>query len=153
MFSFNRAQPKAVEDPFHDAFRGSFTSLMQWTQLDEFWATVRTKADAGWYIYCIGEPLPAQPRSAAQTLKFLQEVDVLLHQDHDESYCGIVYTDSKTNPTFIKIFDPNHLGVSCGSSKNPPLPGWTMSLLPPTLLESKRPLPEGRRRWWQGLWV
>jgi len=47
-----------VEDPFHDAFRGSFTSLMQWAQLDEFWATVQAKADAGWYIYCIGEPVP-----------------------------------------------------------------------------------------------
>lgn len=155
MFSFHRTQPKksTAEDPFYEAFRGSFTSLMQWAQLDEFWATVRNKADAGWYIYCIGEPLPAQPRSAAQVQKFLKEVDILLHQDHDESYCGIVYTDSKTDPTFIKIFDPNHLGVSCGSSKNPPLPGWTMSLLPPTQLESKRPLPEGRRRWWLSLWV
>jgi len=155
MFSFNSPQPKTVvvEDPFHDAFRGSFTSLMQWAQLDEFWTTVQAKADAGWYIYCIGEPVPAQPRNAAQVQKFLKAVDALLHNDHDESYCGIVYTDSKTDPTFIKIFDPNHLGVSCGSSKNPPLPGWTMTLLPPTQLESKRPLPEGRRRWWQSLWT
>ena len=158
MFSFNRAQPKAVDDSFvdhsfYDAFRGSFTSLMQWAQLDEFWTTVQAKADAGWYIYCIGEPAPAQPRSAAQVQKFMQEVDALLRRDHDESYCGIVYTDSKTDPTFIKIFDPNNLGVSCGSSKNPPLPGWTMTLLPPSHLESKRPLPEGRRRWWQSLWA
>ena len=157
MFSFNRAQPKTAEmeaeNPFYDAFRGSFTSLMQWAQLDEFWTTVQARADAGWYIYCIGEPAPTQPLSAAQVQKFLKEVDALLRRDHDESYCGIVYTDSKTDPTFIKIFDPNNLGVSCGSSKNPPLPGWTMTLLPPTHLESKRPLPEGRRRWWQSLWA
>jgi hypothetical protein len=155
MFSFDRAQPKKVEaeNPFLDAFRGSFTSLMQWSHLDEFWSTVQAKADAGWYIYCIDEPVPEQPCSAAQVEKFIHEVNALLHQDHDESYCGIVYTDSKTDPTFIKIFDPNNLGVSCGFSKNPPLPGWTMTLLPPTLLESKRPLPEGRRRWWRSLWT
>jgi len=155
MFSFNRAQTQieAAESPFQDAFRGSFTSLMQWAQLDEFWTTVQAKANAGWYIYCIGEPVPLQPRSAAQVQKFMQEVDALLRRDHDETYCGIVYTNSKTDPTFIKIFDPNHLGVSCGSSNNPPLPGWTMTLIPPTQLESKRPLPEGRRRWWQSLWT
>jgi hypothetical protein len=155
MFSFNRAQPKQVEaeNPFLDAFRGSFTSLMQWAQLDEFWSTVQAKADAGWYIYCIDEPVPEQPCNAAQVEKFMHEVNTLLRQDHDESYCGIVYTDSKTDPTFIKIFDPNNLGVSCGSSKNPPLPGWIMTLLPPTQLESKRPLPEGRRRWWRSLWT
>ena len=155
MFSFNSAQPviQAADDQFHDAFRGSFTSLMQWAQLDEFWTTVQSKADAGWYIYCIGEPVPAQPRDAAQVQKFMHELNALLHRDHDEDYCGIVYTDSKTDPTFIKIFDPNHLGVSCGSSKNPPLPGWTMTLIPPTPLDSRRPLPEGRRRWWQSLWA
>lgn len=155
MFSLSSAQPEkaAVDDPFQDAFRGSFTSLMQWTDLDEFWTTLQSKANAGWYIYCIGELLPDQPRSDRQVGKFIKEVDALLRRDHDESYCGIVYTDSKTDPAFIKIFDPNNLGVSCGSSKNPPLPGWTMSLLPPTTLKSKRPLPEGRRRWWQSLWT
>ncbi len=155
MFSFHRAQSQkaSVDDPFYGAFRGSFTSLMQWAQLDEFWATVQAKADAGWYIYCIGEPVPTAARTAAEVEKFLKAVDTLLRNDHDESYCGIVYTDNKTDPTFIKIFDPNHLGVSCGSSKNPPLPGWTLTLIPPTQLESKRPLPEGRRRWWRNLWA
>jgi hypothetical protein len=152
-----KAQPQTQshtqDDPFYTEFRGSFTSLMQWTHLDEFWTAVRAKADAGWYIYCIGEPVPAKPLTAAQVQKFLKEVDALLHHDHDEDYCGIVYADSKTDPTFIKIFDPNNLGVSCGSSKNPPLPGWTLTLMPPAHLESKRPLPEGRRRWWQSLWA
>jgi hypothetical protein len=153
MFHLHRAQPETRDDPFLAAFRGSFTSLMQWSQLDSFWDVVRERAGAGWYVYCIGEPVPAAPLAAAQVGRFIQSVDALLRQDHDEDYCGIVYTDSKTDPTFIKIFDPNNLGVSCGSSKNPPLPGWTMTLIPPAQLESKRPLPEGRRRWWRGLWA
>ena len=151
---FHHAQAKkTTDDPFYSAFRGSFTSLMQWAQLESFWDVVRARAGAGWYVYCIGELLPANPLTAAQVGKFLTEVHALLKRDHDEDYCGIVYTDSKTDPSFIKIFDPNNLGVSCGSSKNPPLPGWTMTLMPPAPLESKRPLPEGRRRWWQGLWA
>lgn len=126
---------------------------MQWAQLDSFWEVVRTRPGAGWYAYCIGEPVPTQPLSAAQVDTFLKAIDALLRHDHDETYCGIVYTDSKTEPTFIKIFDPNNLGMSCGTSMNTPLPGWTLTRLPPSLLESKRPLPEGRRRWWRELWA
>jgi len=126
---------------------------MQWKQLDDFWQVVRHRAAAGWYIYCLGEPVPQTPRNSQEVEKFLTAIDALLRYDHDEDYCGIVYVDSKTEPTFIKIFDPNNLGMSCGSSKNPPLPGWTMTLAPPTTLESKRPLPEGRRRWWRELWT
>jgi len=153
MFHLHRSQPEAPENPFLVAFRGSFTSLMKWKHLDAFWEELRRRADAGWYIYCIGEPVPTAPRSASEVEKFLKEIDALLRYDHDEDYCGIVYVDSKTDPTFVKIFDPNNLGVSCGSSKNPPLPGWTLTLLPPAPLETKRPLPEGRRRWWRALWT
>lgn len=153
MFHRSHAQAQAPVDPFLTAFRGSFTSLMSWAQLEAFWDTIRARADAGWYVYCIGEPVPTAPLTGPQVQKFLDEIHDLLQRDHDEDYCGIVYTDSKTDPSFVKIFDPNNLGVSCGSSKNPPLPGWTMTLIPPAHLESKRPLPEGRRRWWQGLWA
>ncbi len=144
--------PSAAPDPFYTAFRGSFTSVLSWAQLDDFWQTVRAQADAGWYVYAIGEPLPQQALTAEQVTTFTQAIDALLHADHYEDYCGIVYTDSKTQPSFIKIFDPFHLGSSCGSSGNPPIPGWIMSLLPPQGLETSWPLPENRRRWWRQLW-
>jgi len=150
---FSPRHAEVPESPFLAAFRGSFTSIMKWKQLDEFWNVLRDRAGDGWYIYCIGEVLPSAPRQADEVEKFIVAIDKLLRDDHDEDYCGIVYVDSKTDPTFVKIFDPNNLGMSCGSSKNPPLPGWTLTLLPPEHLESKRPLPEGRRRWWQGLWA
>ncbi len=138
---------------FSEQFRGNFVSLLSWEQLAAFWEVVKAHADAGWYVYSIGETPPQTPQSAAQVQKFVVEVDALLRRDHDEDYCGIVYTDSKTEPTFIKIFDPNNLGVSCGSSKNPPLPGWIMSLARPDALPSPRVVPEKRRRWWQALWA
>ena len=139
-------------DAFHKAFRGNFSSLLRWQQLDEFWNVVRRNAGAGWYLYAIGAPVPVHQSCAEDVVRFIAEVDKLLHREHHEDYCGIVYTDSMEAPALIKIFDPNNLGVSCGFSNNPPLPGWVMSLIPPQPIESQRPLPASRQRWWQTLW-
>jgi len=109
--------------------------------------------DDNWYIYAIGEPAPETTTAAADSLKFIAEIDVLLHKEHGEDYCGIVYADDIETPTFIKIFDPNNLGVSCGFSDNPPLPGWIMSKLPPCDLQAAFPPPKGRQRWWKKLFT
>ncbi len=140
------------ENPFYSAFRGHFTSLLKWEDLDMFWQTMRQNAAAGWYVYAIGESVPAQASTTEQLNHFIDRIDALLRKEHEEDYCGIVYTDSKTDPTMIKIFDPNNLGAQCGFSDNPPLPGWVISLLPPQPLENRSYLPEGRRRWWRKLW-
>ncbi len=138
---------------FETAYRGNFTSLLSWQQLDEFWGVVRRRASAGWYIYAIGTPVPTQASASEAVIKFVTEVNTLLHNEHHEDYCGIVYTDSKESPSMIKIFDPNYLGVSCGFSNHPPLPGWVLSLIPPQPLESKRPPSAARQHWWQALWT
>ena len=141
-----------LDDPFYIAFRGNFTGLLTWDDLSTFWNTVRNNAAAGWYVYAIGETVPAQPSTAEQVNNFLDEIDALLRKEHQEDYCGIVYTDSDTQPSMIKIYDPNNLGVQCGFSNNPPLPGWVMSVPRPVALENNAYLPAGRRRWWQKLW-
>lgn len=140
-------------DPFLSAWRGSFTSALRWPQLDALWERVRANADAGWYLYAVGEPPPSAPAPAAQVLTFIAELDALLRTEHAHDYCGIVYADDLSAPTLIKIYDPNHLGVSCGFSTNPPLPGWVISLLPPSDLPASRPAPNHRRRWWQRLFA
>jgi len=144
-----------VEDSLHlefmQAFRGSFTSALRWHQLDDLWARVRALADAGWYIYAVGATPPAQPASGDEVLGFVAEIDELLRKEHEEDYCGIVYADDLQDPAFIKIYDPHNLGVSCGYSDNPPLPGWIMSQIAPCDLPASRALTAGRRRWWQRL--
>ncbi len=136
-------------EPFLEAFKGSFSSALRWPQLDALWDRIRTVPD-GWYVYAIGEPPPEQPMTAEDLARFIGEIDGLLRREHDEAYCGIVYSDSPESPTMIKIYDPNNLGVSCGYSDNPPLPGWVMSRERPVDLEAARQ-PAGRRRWWQRL--
>ena len=139
------------EEAFRAAFKGRFENVLRWEQLDSLWDTVIAAADAGWHIYAVGEPPPVEPSPGEQVRLFLAEIDVLLRKEHGEDYCGIVFTDSMQSPTFIKIFDPNNLGVSCGFSDNPPLPGWVLSRLAPADLEAVAPLPGNRRRWWRRL--
>lgn len=134
---------------FVEAFKGSFTSMMRWHHLDEFWETLKQQADDSWYIYAVGEQPPTTPASKEKLLLFITEVDQLLRQDHTEDYCGIVYADDKAKPAFIKIYDPNNLGVSCGFSANPPLPGWVLSKIQPVELESALNPANNRRRWWK----
>lgn len=138
---------------FMQAFRGSFTSALRWHHLDTLWERVREQAGTGWYIYAVGETPPLQPAAATQVLHFITEIDKLLHAEHQESYCGIVYADNLQQPKFIKIYDPHNLGVSCGYSDNPPLPGWLLTQIPPCDLKALQVIPKNRRRWWQRLFV
>lgn len=139
----------SVTENFLGAFRGNFTSVMRWHQLDEFWSGLKTQVDDAWYIYAVGDTPPDAPTSKDNVIKFIDEIDVLLRKEHDEDYCGIVYTDNKETPAYIKIFDPNNLGVSCGFSEKPPLPGWILSKIQPVELEDALYPPGNRRKWWQ----
>jgi hypothetical protein len=146
-----RSQPDKNLSEFYTRFRGAFFGILRWQQLDELWEIIRVRAEAGWYIYAIGEEVPQQTASATQVKTFIGEVDQLLRKEHQEDYCGVVYVDNKTEPTFIKIYDPNNLGVVCGFSDNPPLPGWVLSLIKPELLDENTFLSQSRRRWWKSL--
>jgi len=138
-------------EPFLQAYRGRFVGIRHWQDLDAFWNTLQNKEDNSWYIYAIGEPVPETPATHEQLCHFITETDTLLRREHEEDYCGIVYVDETNNPDFIKIYDPNNLGVVCGFSDNPPLPGWTISHLPPVELSKDIFMPQNRRRWWQRL--
>jgi len=146
-------QEKPTEDPFRSAFKGRFENMLRWEQLDALWEVLARDAAGDWFIYAIGEQPPTRPASSELLQKFLLEIGELLHREHHETYCGIVYTDSATSPEFVKIFDPHNLGVSCGYSDHPPLPGWILSKLPPVDLKARAPIPANRRRWWQRLFA
>ncbi len=143
------SQQQQISENYIQAFRGRFSSVLRWEQLDDFWNTLKNQADDNWYIYAVGETAPTQTCSADQLIRFIDEMDVLLRKEHEEDYCAIVYADDHDSPGFIKIFDPNNLGVSCGFSENPPLPGWVLSKIQPIDLENALRPDNNRRRWWQ----
>lgn len=141
-----------LEEGFLRAFRGSFTSALRWHHLDALWGNVHRDAAGGWFIYALGEEPPESPSDAVQVALFLTQIDRLLREDHAEDYCGIVYADDLSDPSFIKIYDPHNLGVSCGYSKNPPLPGWVMCKILPVKLDQSLAVAKSRQRWWRKLW-
>lgn len=136
------------QTPFVEAFKGKFSNMLRWEQLDSLWDAIRN-SDKDWYIYAVGEAPPDTTASPQQLDTFLNEVMSLLKEEHEEDYCGIVYADNKDNPGFVKIYDPNNLGVVCGFSDNPPLPGWILSELKPADLQTALPQTRSRKRWWQ----
>jgi hypothetical protein len=129
-------------------YQGLLFNILSWDQLAEFWS--RLDRHAGWYLYPVGHQLPKSKASSEEVDRFIREVDTLLHQEHEEDYCGIVYADDLEKPSFIKIYDPSNLGVSCGSSGRPIFPGWIMSLLAPVELEPEV-TSNNRKRWWNSL--
>jgi hypothetical protein len=134
---------------FERNFNGLLYSVMRWDQLTVFWQKV--DAGAGWYLYAVGQQVPQEPSAADKVQQFTRELDELLRREHHEDYCAIVYADNLDAPSFIKIYDPNHLGSSCGSSsaKSSVLPGWVMSRTPPSELEIRGVVTGQRKRWWQ----
>jgi hypothetical protein len=138
-----------ADNTYLGRFRGGFSGILRWPQLDALWQRMIEDEKGGWYIYRIGESPPASPSDADEFGQFIEWLDKRLRRDHGEDYCGIVYADNSERPTFVKIYDPKNLGMVCGSSDNPPLPGWTLSKLKPTdLLEALTPS-AARKPWWR----
>lgn len=144
-----KSKKNNLDTEFYTRYRGSFFGILKWPQLDKLWQVLIRKADSDWYIYAIGEPPPEQSVSAEKVIIFIEEINKLLKKEHKEDYCGVVYVDDKNNPAFIKIYDPNNLGVVCGFSDNPPVPGWILTLIKPELLDENTFLTQSRQRWWQ----
>lgn len=129
---------------------GKFYGVLQWSDLDALWLRLRANP-AGWYASLTGEAAPLVPMTADELGKFVSEIDALLHKEHDENYCGIVYVDDTVNPTMLKIFDPHNMGSGCRVGGDPIPPLWVLSRIQPTIVVNDAPLSNSRRRWWQNL--
>jgi hypothetical protein len=141
-------QSVIAENDFLQKYRGYLSGVMKWDDLSQLFVTI-SQQQQPWFIYAIGEVPPDAPASPQQLDQFIQSINQLLRKEHEEDYCGIVYVDDVKTPELVKIYDPNNLGVVCGYSENPPLPGWVMSHLQPVDLQQAFPPTASRKRWWQ----
>ena len=128
------------ENPYITASRGSFKGIRHWHELDSFWQLLETLNDGKWFVYDTNREPPNMPVGVDEFSHFIQKTNTLLHEQHQEEYCGIVYVDNIDNPEYIKIYDPANLGVACGYSDNPPLPGWILSRLAACSLHVEKPV-------------
>ncbi len=136
--------------PFLEKLNSKFYGVLSWDQLDQIWQTLETGEQA-WFIYQVGDALPENPITGDALHQAIQALNQLLRQEHEHDYCGIVYADDLTNPTFIKVFDPNNLGSSCGCSGKKYTPRWVVSQIKPVKIEDDVPLPNNRKKWWKKL--
>ena len=135
---------------FAQRLEGRFIGILQWEQLNTLWGTVLGSGHA-WFLYQVGSAVPELPLKGDGLKNALAMLDELLHHDHEHDYCGIVYVDNPAEPTLIKVYDPNNLGSSCGSSGLKIPPRWILSLERPTRIEDDAPTPNNRKRWWARL--
>lgn len=143
-------QAAPPESAFEQKFKGLLYGVLQWHDLDALWQRVLADPE-GWYASLTGTPPPEQTLSVADLKQFIGEVDALLHREHEEKYCGIVYADDLKQPSFIKIYDPHNLGSSCGVHTGAHPPRWLLSRQLPVLIVDNAPLPNARKRWWQAI--
>ncbi len=126
--------------PYKVASLGFLKGVKHWHEFDTFWEKLETLNDGQWYLYDTHKTPPTTTINETDFLTFLTYTNQLLHEKHNEEYCGIVYVDDIEKPTFIKIYDPADLGVVCGFSDNPPLPGWILSKIKPCDLHKPEPI-------------
>lgn len=114
-----------------DQFQGRFIGIMQWDDCHQLLQTL-TDNPNDWYLYDTdSNDVPASTISADDMIKTIGEIKKTLDVEHQERYCGIVYADDLKAPKFVKIFHPNKLGKTCGSSEQPPSPKWLISKTKP----------------------
>lgn len=138
------------ENDFNQRLDGRFVGVLRWDQLDDLWQTLENSGKP-WYLYQVGSEVPEQPLDGETLKTAIRELDQLLHQEHDHDYCGIVYADDLANPTLVKVYDPNHLGASCGSAGYRIPARWFFSLQKPSEVHDQAPTPNNRKRWWNRL--
>jgi len=143
------ANGEHLKSDFLNTFNGKFYGVLRWQQLDDLWQKVKDDKEQGWYIYAIGEPLPTHKTIGESVNTYVDELNTLLRREHDEDYCGVVYTDSFEKPRLIKVFDPNNLGTSCSIAAQGPLPSWIITKIKPEELSSQTKQTGNRRRWWK----
>lgn len=137
---------------FTQVYGGMLWAIRDWQQWDTLVTRLLEESkDDAWYVYFVGQEPPSSALSAEAFRRVLAEIDILLHHDHRERYLGIVYVDDRDAPRLLKIYDPNNLGASCGSSGKQVPPGWILSRMPPEPVAGPPVIPEGRLRWWHGL--
>ena len=122
--------------PFVELATGSLAGILTWDELDKIWRQVCQNAAAGWYWYCSVEHPPDTTLGRDALASSITSLNDYLRKSHPRDYCGVVYVDSLSEPTLVKIFDPESLTSLCNIYGKTPLHGWILSRLKPVNLKS-----------------
>lgn len=125
----NSASNQAVE-----LMPGTLAGIIDWHVLDRIFSAIQHSDDSKWRLYSNDTPLPGDHRpntvdTGGTLASSLKALSAYLRQSHPRNYCGLVFTDSLTEPTLIRIFNPKYLTSMCNIYGNTPAPSWVISTM------------------------
>ena len=125
----NSASNQSVE-----VMPGTLAGIIDWPILDQVFSIIQHSNDSKWRLYSNDAPMPGENRSkdvdtGGDLASSLKALNAYLRQSHPRNYCGLVFTDSFTTPTLIRIFDPKFLTSMCNIYGNTPAPSWVISTM------------------------
>lgn len=118
--------------------QGRFEGIMDLKVCDDLLSYL-VAHPSDWFIYDLDARVPETPCEAVEFTTQITIIKEIIATKHTQRYCGIVYADSTQSPTIVKIFHPDNVGKSCGSSETPPLPKWIISKIAPVTIEVAKP--------------
>ena len=113
---------------------GTIAGVIDWHVLDRIWHVIQHAGNSSWHVFENDTPLPGDNRpnvvdTRGELASSLNALNDYLRQSHPHNYCGLVFTDSLTEPTLIRIFDPKLLTSMCNIYGNSPAPSWVISTI------------------------
>lgn len=113
---------------------GTLAGVIDWHILDQIWHVIKHSNDSTWHVFNNDTPLPGDNRAnvvdtSADLASSLKALNAYLRQSHPHNYCGLVFSDSLTDPTLVRIFDPKFITSMCNIYGNAPAPSWVISTM------------------------
>ena len=113
---------------------GTLAGVIDWHILDQIWHVIQHSGDSRWHVFNNDTPLQGDNRAnvvdtSAGLASSLNALNGYLRQSHPHAYCGLVFADSLTDPTLIRIFDPKLITSMCNIYGNAPAPSWVISTM------------------------
>jgi TusA-related sulfurtransferase len=132
--SINELEIHGVSKHSVELMPGTLAGIIDWHVLDEIFRNIQHSNGSKWRLYDNDTPVSGDNRSSVVNTRGDLETSLIalnayLRQSHPRNYCGLVFTDSLTAPTLIRIFDPRFLTSMCNIYGNTPAPSWVISTM------------------------
>ena len=113
---------------------GALAGVIGWHVLDQIWHVIQHSEGSKWHVFENDTPLPGETRpnvvdTRGELASSLNALKDYLRQSHPQRYCGLVFTNSFTEPTLIRIFDPKLVTSMCNIYGNTPAPSWVIATM------------------------
>ena len=105
----------------------TLAGILDWNNLDQIWQHILQADSAGWHLYRPDNSRSGIINNQSELQPIIESLSKYLRHSHPRDYCGIVFADSVTKPSLVRVFDPKYLTSMCNIYGNTPAPDWVFS--------------------------